>query len=213
MLRLKAGDRLELIDSAGASFGASIDTIGTTVSATLLERIAESGPLVPLQIDVAQAVPKGQRMEFVVEKCTELGASAFIPFYCERSVSRDLGAEKLARWQRLARTAAQQSRRRDVPQVLAPLDFEALIARFGDYQAVLFAWELAPPISLRERLPSALTAAGPILVVVGPEGGFTHAEAELAQRHGAVLVWLGARILRTDTAAIVLLAVIAALAS
>jgi 16S rRNA (uracil1498-N3)-methyltransferase len=213
VLRLNAGDRLELIDSAGASFDASIDTIGTTVRATLLERIAESGALVPLQIDVAQAVPKGQRMEFVVEKCTELGASAFIPFYCERSVSRDLGAEKLARWQRLARTAAQQSGRRDVPRVLAPLDFGGLIARFGDYQAVLFAWELAPPISLRERLPAALTAAERILVVVGPEGGFTHAEAELAQLHGAVLVWLGARILRTDTAAIVLMAVIAALAS
>ena len=210
---MKAGDRLELIDSAGASFGASIDTIGATVRATLLERIAESAPLAQLQIDVAQAVPKGQRMDFVVEKCTELGASAFIPFYCERSVSRDPGAEKLARWQRIARTAAQQSGRRDVPQVLAPLDFEALIALFGDYRAVLFAWELAPPISLRERLPSALTAAGRVLVVVGPEGGFTHAEAELAQRHGAVLVWLGARILRTDTAAIVLMAVIAALAS
>ncbi len=213
MLRLKAGDRLELIDSAGLSFAASIDTIGATVRATLLDLIAESGPVVPLQIDVAQAVPKGQRMEFVVEKCTELGAYAFVPFYCERSVSRDLGAEKLARWQRLARTAAQQSGRRDVPQVLAPLDFEALVARFGEYQAVLFAWELAPPVSLRERLPAALAAAGRVLVVVGPEGGFTHAEAELAQRHGAVLVWLGARILRTDTAAIVLMAVIAALAS
>ena len=81
----------------------------------------------PLQIDVAQAVPKGRRMDFVVEKGTELGACAFLPFYCERSVSRDLGAEKLARWQRLARTAAQQCGRRDVPQVLAPLDFEALI--------------------------------------------------------------------------------------
>jgi 16S rRNA (uracil1498-N3)-methyltransferase len=213
-LRLQPGDRIELIDSSGASFTASIEAVGAIVRATLVHRIAESEPRQsPLRIDVAQAVPKGQRMEFVVEKCTELGACAFLPFYCERSLSRDLGAEKLARWVRLARTAAQQSGRRDVPQVLPPLDFEPLIARFGEYQSVLFAWELAPQVSLRERLSSALPAAGRVLVVVGPEGGFSHTEAELAQRHGAVLVWLGARILRTDTAAIVLLAVIGALAS
>jgi 16S rRNA (uracil1498-N3)-methyltransferase len=87
VLRLKAGDRLELIDSAGSSFAASIDTIGATVRATLLDLIAESGPVVPLQIDVAQAVPKGRRMEFVVEKCTELGACDFVP----RSRGREAG--------------------------------------------------------------------------------------------------------------------------
>jgi 16S rRNA (uracil1498-N3)-methyltransferase len=97
--------------------------------------------------------------------------------------------------------------------VAAPLELSALAERFGDYAAVLFAWETAHPVALRDRLPPALPAAGRVLVVIGPEGGFTHAEAELAERSGAVLIWLGTRILRTDTAAIVLLAVIGALTS
>ena len=152
-------------------------------------------------------------MEFVVEKGTELGASSFLPFYSERSVGQAIGLEKLARWQRLARAAAQQSGRREVPEIRTPLKFDALLERFAEYDAVLFAWELAPPVPLRERLLGALPARGRVLVVVGPEGGFTHDEAERAARRGAALLSLGRRILRTDTAAMALLAVIGALAS
>ncbi len=152
-------------------------------------------------------------MDFVVEKGTELGASAFLPFYCERSVGRAIGVEKLARWRRLARSAAQQSGRRDVPQIRAPVTFGALLEEFERYDAVLFAWELAAPVPLCERLRGALPAQGHVLVVVGPEGGFTHEEAEQAAQHGAKLLSLGQRILRTDTAAMAILAVIGALAS
>jgi 16S rRNA (uracil1498-N3)-methyltransferase len=214
VLRLRAGDRLEIIDSTAGAFVAAIDAVEPAVRATLVERIVDAAERArALHVEVAQAVPKGQRMDFLIEKCTELGATAFLPFYSERSVGRDVGAEKLSRWRRLARTAAQQSGRREVPPIAAPLDLAALTQRFGEYAAVLFAWETAQPEPLRERLASALPAEGRVLVVIGPEGGFTHAEAELAERCGAALVWLGARILRTDTAAIVLLAVIDALAS
>jgi 16S rRNA (uracil1498-N3)-methyltransferase len=152
-------------------------------------------------------------MEFVVEKCTELGASAFLPFYSERSAARSVGAEKLGRWRRLARTAAQQCGRRDVPEVFEPVRFDALLERFAGYDTVLFAWELAAPIPLRDQLASALPPGGRVLVVVGPEGGFTHDEADAAARSGATPLSLGPRILRTDTAAMALLAVIAALTS
>ena len=214
VLRLRAGDRIEVIDSTGSAFGAAVEESGPTVRATPVERLAEtSRSAAALDIEVAQAVPKGRRMDFVIEKCTELGAAAFLPFYSERSIGRDVGAEKLSRWRRLARSAAQQSGRRAVPPVAAPVEFEALAGRFGDYSAVLFAWETAPKEPLRDRLPSALPDAGRVLIIIGPEGGFTHAEAELAESRGARLVWLGTRILRTDTAAIVLLAVIGALTS
>jgi 16S rRNA (uracil1498-N3)-methyltransferase len=214
VLRLHAGDRLEIIDSTAGAFVAAIDAVEPAVRATLVERIPESGERArALDVELAQAVPKGRRMDFVIEKCTELGVAGFLPFYSERSVGRDVGAEKLSRWRRLARTAAQQCGRRDVPPIEAPLDFGALVQRFVQYAAVLFAWETARPVPLRERLQSALPATGRVLVVIGPEGGFTHAEAELAERSGAALVWLGTRILRTDTAAMVLLAVIDALTS
>jgi 16S rRNA (uracil1498-N3)-methyltransferase len=214
VLRLRAGDRLEIIDSTAGAFLAAIDAVEPAVRATLVERITERAErAAALEIEVAQAVPKGRRMDFVIEKCTELGAAAFLPFHSERSVGRDVGSEKLSRWRRIARTAAQQCGRREVPPIAAPIDFATLAQRFGEYAAVLFAWETARPVPLRERLPSALPAAGRVVVVIGPEGGFTHAEAELAERCGAAFVWLGARILRTDTAAMVLLAVIDALTS
>ncbi len=214
VLRLQEGDRIEVIDSTAAVFAASIDVAGRVVRAKLVERIAgDAGDHPAPRIDVAQAVPKGQRMEYVVEKGTELGTASFLPFFCERSIGRTLGAEKLARWRRLARTAAQQCGRRDVPAILDALNFDELVERFSEYDAVLFAWELAEAVPLRETLAPALRGARRVLLVVGPEGGFTHDEAEAARQRGAAMLWLGPRILRTDTAALALLAVIGALAS
>jgi 16S rRNA (uracil1498-N3)-methyltransferase len=213
VLRLRKGERVEIVDSAGTAFTASIESIGNVVRVILFEILGERGADAAPVLDLAQAVPKGRRMEFVVEKGTELGANAFLPFYSERSVGRAVGLEKLARWRRLARGAALQSGRRNVPQICAPVKFDALLERFKNYAGVLFAWELAPPVPLRERLLGALPAGGRVLIVVGPEGGFTHDEAERAVRHGAALLSLGRRILRTDTAALALLAVIGALAS
>lgn len=214
VLRLSPGDRIEIIDSTGTEFDAAIETIGHPVRAMLLERRSPRQTMpASLCIDVAQAVPKGSRMDFVVEKGTELGARAFVPFFCERTIVRDVGEEKLARWRRLARTAAQQSGRRDVPQVLDPLSYDTLLSTFEDYDVVLFAWELAPLQALRETLFSALPERAVVLAVIGPEGGFTHSEAAAAFERGAVAISLGPRILRTDTAAIALLAVIGALAS
>jgi 16S rRNA (uracil1498-N3)-methyltransferase len=213
VLRLKPGDEIVLIDSTARTFSAVIREIARSVRAEITREIEAAESAAMLQIDVAQAVPKGQRMEFVVEKGTELGVEAFLPFVCERSVRREVGAEKLSRWRRIARTAAAQCGRKTIPQILDPLDFEGLLARSGEYDAVLFAWELAAAAPLHERLREALPARGRVLVVVGPEGGFTHAEAELAAGKGAVMLWLGQRVLRTDTAALVLLAVIGSLAS
>jgi 16S rRNA (uracil1498-N3)-methyltransferase len=214
VLRLQRGDTIEVVDSAARTFAASINVAGTVVEATLLECIDGGRARLPaLRVDVAQAIPKARRMDLVVEKCTELGAGAFLPFYCERTIGRDVGPEKLARWRRLGRTAAQQCGRLDIPDVFEPVDFDALLARFAEYDVVLFAWEAAQPEPLHERLARAVPASGRALVVVGPEGGFTHDEADEAERRGGMLVWLGPRILRTDTAAIVLLAVIGALTS
>ncbi len=213
VLRLCAGDRIEIIDSTATEFDATIETVDRSITARLLETRDAAHTTPVLRVDVAQAVPKGRRMDFVVEKGTELGAHALFPFFCERTIGRSVGDEKLARWRRLARSAAQQSRRREVPHVADPLSYDALLSRFEAYDAVLFAWELAPRQALRDAMLSLLPERGDILAVVGPEGGFTHAEADAALARGAVAISLGPRILRTDTAALALLAVIGALAS
>jgi 16S rRNA (uracil1498-N3)-methyltransferase len=210
VLRLRNGDAVEVIDSAGTAFTAAVEIDGTRVRANLSKELepAEDRVEASARFDVAQALPKGQKMDFVVEKVTELGAEAILPFSCERAVVRLAANTKVERWRRLAESAALQCGRRCIPQVAEPLkSFEALLERFDEYDAVLFAWELAPRIALSDTLPDLLNGAGRVLLVLGPEGGFTHDEAAAAQARGAALVWMGPRILRAETAAVAFLAI------
>ncbi|HTA39185.1 MAG TPA: RsmE family RNA methyltransferase, partial [Candidatus Acidoferrales bacterium] len=131
-----------------------------------------------------------------------------LPFYSQRSVVQDLGDGKLERWRRLAKSAAAQCDRRDVPDVHAPMTFEALLARCAEYDVVLMPWERAEAGPLREVLPAWLAAAHTALVIVGPEGGFSAEEAELGRAAGARLVSLGERILRSETAGLAMLAIL-----
>jgi 16S rRNA (uracil1498-N3)-methyltransferase len=213
VLRLREGDEIAVVDSTAHEFSATLVECGRVVLAEVGEEIERRAKAPALAIDLAQAVPKGSRMDFVIEKGTELGVAAFVPFFSERCVGQSAGEAKVARWQRLAKTAAQQCGRSDVPAIEAPATFQTMVRSFSRYDLVLFAWELAEPQSLTERLGALLPSAGKILVVVGPEGGFSHAEAESAAEQCADLIWLGPRVLRTDTAALVLLAVIGAIAS
>jgi 16S rRNA (uracil1498-N3)-methyltransferase len=211
VLRLRTGDAIEIVDSAGALFDAELAGGDGRVQATLVRR-HDPQPANELRVDVAQAIPKGAKMDYVIEKATELGAGAILPFTSERSVAKANGALKAQRWQRLAEMAARQCGRRDVPRVDEVRSFEETIAAFGSYDVALVAWELAPRVPLRDRLEQTLSGARTAIVAIGPEGGFSHGEAESARAGGAELIWLGPRILRTETAALALLAVIEAYA-
>jgi 16S rRNA (uracil1498-N3)-methyltransferase len=207
VLRLRDGDVIEVVDSAGAIFSATLESKDGALHARLGEAHAPAATA-RVAIDVAQGIPKGQKMDFVVEKLSELGVRTLVPLQSERTIVQDLGAAKLERWRRLARSSAQQSGRTDVLTVTDPLAFAQLCAQFSDYDAVLFPWEVAEPQSLREHLPAIIHDAQRILVVVGPEGGFSHGEAESAQAAGAHLLSLGSRILRTETAALAVVAIL-----
>jgi len=207
VLRLRSGDEIELVDSAGTVFAATLDVSADTVHAQLDAARARASER-SVVIDVAQGIPKGQKMDFVVEKLSELGVRAIIPFESERTIVRGVGASKSERWQRLARGAAAQSGRTSVLDVCEPVSFEGLCARMRGYDAVLFLWEVAQTENLRERLRCLLDGARTVLVVVGPEGGFSHAEAEAAQAAGAATISLGEAILRTETAALVAVAIV-----
>jgi len=206
VLRLRDGDAIEVVDSNGVIFSATLESKDGALQARLSD--AREPLASAVVIDVAQGIPKGQKMDFVVEKLSELGVRTLIPLESERAIVHDVGASKLDRWRRLARTAAQQSGRTDVLAVEDPLPFAKLSARFADYDAVLVPWEVAVAAPLRERLPSLVEGARSVLVIVGPEGGFSHTEAEAAQAGGAHPISLGARILRTETAALVTVAIL-----
>jgi 16S rRNA (uracil1498-N3)-methyltransferase len=202
---MRAGDHIEAIDSAARTFDARIHVEGKTVHAELLAAYPQTDEPV-VHVTIAQAVPKAQKMDFIVEKCTELGASAFVPFLSERTIADSVSENKLERWRRIAKTAAMQCARETVPTVAEPLAFKDLTAVFPEYDCVLFPWELAERVPVRERLEQLLTGAARVLVLIGPEGGFSHGEAALAQQAGGHIVWLGPRILRTETAGMTVLA-------
>jgi 16S rRNA (uracil1498-N3)-methyltransferase len=204
VLRAATGDQIEVLDSAGRLFAATLRFDGERASALLDRELA--APQAPaLRATLAQGVPKGQKMDFVVEKATELGVASIVPFWSTRTVG---GARegKVERWRRLAKTASAQCGRRDVPAVEEPVDFAALVERVRIFDVALVPWELAPRIPLRERIPALVERAVTILVVIGPEGGLTESEARMLEAAGAHLISLGSRILRTETAGLVTLA-------
>src|SRR5579862_5055488 len=153
VLRLNDGDEIEIIDSAANRFRARVEIAQHTVSARLHDRLA-TAPQTRVQISVAQGVPKGQKMDFVVEKLTELGAARILPLTSERTIVAGVSPQKIERWRRLAKSAAQQSGRAEIPAVPEPVAFNDLLAAFAQYDVVLFPWELASGPPLRERLPA-----------------------------------------------------------
>lgn len=194
-----------IVDSAAQEFRATLTVASGRVEARLDELVRARNRESERAVTLAQMIPKGQKLDYVVEKATELGISALIPVQSSRSVG-EASANKLARWRNLARTAAQQSGRTRVPDVEGPIDFPALVARIREYDAAIFAWELAEQ-PLRTTLV-AMRQAHSVLVMVGPEGGFSHEEADAAVAAGAHAVSLGTRILRTETAPLVILSAI-----
>ncbi len=202
VLRARAGDAVEIIDSSGRAYASEIVDDGKGIRARLL---AENAPLpaAALRIALAQGFPKGAKMDFVVEKATELGVVRMLPFTSERTVAGPPHTGKRARWERLATSAAQQCGRTDVPVIEETAAFADVCARFHEFDLALVPWELARGISLRECLPPLLSTAQTVLVVIGPEGGLSAREAAAAEAAGGRTVSLGARILRTETAALV----------
>ena len=204
VLRKRTGDRVQVVDSGGVAFGATL-AVDAGVRATLDERLERGDVETALRVTVAQAVPKGQKMDLVVEKATELGAHAIVPVRSARVIGHDTSAAKVERWRRIAKSAAQQSGRVRVPDVMDVHDWDALLATFAGYDRVYVPWELAPPAPLREIFERDLPNASSALVVIGPEGGFAADEVERARNAGASAISLGRRILRTETAALVVL--------
>lgn len=206
VLRKRAGEPIVVVDSAGAVFEAVVE--GDDGAFARLMRSVAAPVEARLDITLAQGIPKGQKMDFVVEKTTELGIGAIVPVRSERVIGAQTSAGKVERWRRIARSAAAQSGRRRVPEVAEILDWDGLLASFPDYDRVLLPWEALEPAPLRSRLGELLAGATRILIIIGPEGGFSRDEAAAATAAGAHAISLGPRILRTETAGIALLAVI-----
>jgi 16S rRNA (uracil1498-N3)-methyltransferase len=205
VLRGRSGDRVQIVDSGGSAFSASLAVSGSDVEATLEGLLDRGMRESAVRMTIAQGIPKGQKMELIVEKATELGVAAIVPLRSDRVVGERTGDAKTERWQRVAKTAAQQCGRTVIPTIAPIASWEYVIATFGSYDRVYLPWELADVQPLREIFDADAPGASSVLFVIGPEGGFSSNEAERAIAAGATPISLGTRILRTETVALVVL--------
>ena len=204
VLRLQPGSDVQIFDGGGTEIEARVLAVGPrTIELELGPRRAVA--VAPVAISLLQAVPKGDRMDLIVQKATELGVARIVPVLAQRSVAKP-SASRARRWQTIAQEAARQSGRADVPEVTDPVPLsEAVIAAPEGARFVL--WEEEHGQSLRRLLDGS---AGAISLLVGPEGGFAVQEVVDARSQGFVPVGLGPRILRVETAAIVAMALVQA---
>ena len=196
------GDTIYASDGKGMVYEARIGRISDSmVEATIMKRRRRQNEPV-CSIAVAQGVLKGSRMDYAVEKLTELGVRKIIPFTSTRSTADPAeGAEKLSRWRRITVAALKQSERSLLPSVSQVVRFEDVLKLARKHDLFLLAWEGEKKERVAHVDPRG---ASSILAAVGPEGGFTDEEVEEAERAGARLLSLGHTKLRSETASVVL---------
>jgi len=209
VLRLSVGDQLVCFDGTGSEY---LGTIRTQAKGTLVVDIAQKRPAAASSVTLwlAQGLPKADRFDWVVQKATELGVERVTPLLTARTVVRPAPERierQLARWRRISREAAGQCGRSSLPTIEPPQRFDRLIPLIARQARVIM-----PPLAvtaprLGERAGD-LGDVGLLAAVIGPEGDFTPEEVALAQRHGAWPVSLGRLTLRSETAALVTLAIL-----
>jgi 16S rRNA (uracil1498-N3)-methyltransferase len=204
VLRLRQGDSLEVFDGRGAAYPARIVEVTARAARLALgERREAARP--GARVTAVQALCKGEKMDWVVQKCVELGAARIVPLAAERSVVRldaQRAASRVARWRKIAAEAARQCGRADVPEVAAVRSFADLGAELVEGETRVILHEGA-----RDRL-RPLLGGDRYALAIGPEGGFTEREVEEAHALGFRAASLGERILRTETVALAVLALV-----
>jgi 16S rRNA (uracil1498-N3)-methyltransferase len=200
VLRLRPGDALTLFNGQGGEFSATLEAArgaAVLVQVGPEHRIERESPLL---LRLAQGISRGERMDLVVQKATELGVCGLIPVLTERSVVRldaAQAARKLEHWRSIAIAACEQSGRNRPPQISSPATLEEVLRAPTESGTKLL---LSPAAEL--RLAQIARPPGAVLVLIGPEGGLTPAEQERALAAGFIGVRVGPRVLRTETAAI-----------
>lgn len=204
VLRLGPGDRVTLFDDAGREHEAIIRSFGDAHCDAEILRSYPAGRESPLEATLALGMTKGEKMDLVVAKSTELGVDAIAPFVSTYTVPKldNRKIEKRAeRWQKIALSAAKQCGRARIPEIFPLIHFRELVNQPWDDSLKLLFWEHESQQTLKQ-IHATHRDVSSIILVIGPEGGFSVEEANLAMARGFKLIMLGQRILRAETAAV-----------
>ena len=213
VMRMKVNDKIIAVSNGEASASLITDVSPESVSIQRLEGLLPKNEL-PINVTIVCGLAKGDKHDFIVQKGTELGVSAIIPFKAARSIVKwdeKKGAKKIERLQKIAKQAAEQCHRTVIPKVGNPLTIQQLIATAKEYDILLFADEedakSEEPHRIADRVKS-MYLKQKVLIVFGPEGGLSRDEADLLTLADFLPVALGPRILRTETAPLYFLSAI-----
>jgi len=212
VLRLKVGDKIEIFDSFQKVYLCEIAQFNQAFIRGIILSEAKEETEPKIDLTLAQCLLKGKKMDFIVQKATELGANSIIPVISERSIPKieDKVEQKISHWQKICKEAAEQSGRTKIPEVRSLIHFKDLIKTAENYTLVLLPWEGEKEKSFKNVVADLCVGQNQggqrrpplqnILLVIGPEGGFSLSEVEAAKARGFKTVSLGKRILRAETA-------------
>lgn len=211
VLRMKQGEDVRINDGCGRTWLCSIQSYeGKTAVLDILKELDADTEL-PARIWLFQGLPKGDKMELIVQKAVELGAYAVVPFSAKRSVVRldqKKAEKKRERWQAVAKGAAEQSGRGIIPEVHPLKSFNEALDMAADLDVTLIPYEREEGMDGMIRAVRKIRPGQSAGIFIGPEGGFEEEEVEQAKRAGAHAVTLGKRILRTETAGLTALSIL-----
>jgi len=203
VLRLGIGDEVSVFNGRGHEFACKIQSIGKRSAQLRVQEVIEpAAPESPLDLTVAATVIPGEKYDLIVQKSVELGVSMLIPMTTLRcEVKPADAAKRLERWQRIAMEATKQCGRAQLMKVTAPRDFKEMLDDLA-INSVLFSERDGQPFDKLQVDRSSLT------ILYGPKGGWDDAELDLARQRGVSIVTFGGRILRAETAAIAITAIL-----
>lgn len=206
VMRMREGEEIIVVSTGEASI-CTIEQIGEEIIVKQTGRVIPS-PEMPIQVTIACGLPKGDKLELIAQKATELGMYALIPFEAERSIVKwdaKKASKNQQRLQKIAKEAAEQSHRTYIPQISEAVNFQQLLKTVQDYDVVFIADEEDAKAEKRTRFAEKLKnvydkKSKSILIIFGPEGGISRKEADALLAVGAQTMSLGPRILRAETA-------------
>ncbi|HET7580868.1 MAG TPA: 16S rRNA (uracil(1498)-N(3))-methyltransferase [Bacillales bacterium] len=212
VMRMQPGDPIICCGPDGRCAQCEILELEPDYVVAAIKTFLDESPELPVHVTIAQGLPKGDKLDLIVQKGTELGANAFLPFEAERSIvkwDRKKRQKKTERLGKIAKEAAEQSHRNRIPGLNEPVTFKELLSRSSSYNIKLIAYEEEAKAGESGNFVQALRKITPgdsMLVVIGPEGGLSEKEISALEDTGFIACGLGPRILRTETAALYLLA-------
>ena len=210
VLRMKVGEELSVSNGQdGREYRCGIERFEEDRVICTLRFIKEDGVELSSRIHLFQGLPKADKLEFIIQKAVELGVYEIVPVTTHRSVVKldaKKAAQKTARWQAIAEAAAKQSKRGILPQVSEPVSFTQALKQAASMEGKFIPYELAGDMERTKELVETLPENADIAIFIGPEGGFEESEIMAAKDAGFTPITLGKRILRTETAGLVVLA-------